>query len=206
MRNLRRDRNRALALLLGSTSAGVLMVLERPSGGGFRWEDVGVGIAACVALLSVPLVLTVGLLHARYRRTLRGDRLLARWTVSPSEWKQFMEAEASRDSDLTVNSIAVRPESLLAGVPIVIGAKGLIVDDDYNEFAKGRNEHFYGPRLLNGQPARLEWQFEVSGEEGSSHWTVRIPIPSGAEADANRVVEHFASLDRTRKMAHPPNQ
>jgi hypothetical protein len=195
MHNLRRSRNIAFATLVGSIGLGVGLAFERPPDDGALWKDLVIGITACVGLLALPMFLVLSHLRMRARRVERGAGLVAKWEVPASEWQRFLRQELARAGELPENRVTVRPESETGSVRVIVSTTGLLVDDDFHQFAKSKWEDVSEPLWIDGAPPCLQWHFCVEGEYGPSEWTVRVPVAQGAERDAKRVLAHFCTTN-----------
>jgi len=177
MRNPRSRRNISLAVLLAGV--GYVVLIPRTTALDPRQSAVfGTLVAAClVSLIALIGTIAYHVTHQRHQRLLRGERLLARWTLSPSEWAQFRENERNRASGGRDNSVKVRREREANGIDVVITEESLMVDDDFYHLSEMR-----GLQWLPESPPCLDFRMVTAGKSGSVAWHIRFPTAASAES------------------------
>jgi len=137
----------------------------------------------------------------RERRLRSGRNVIARWTVDPARWRQFVVLDdgllAARNP--LPNRIA-RPRRVPAGgVDIVVGWRELSVGEDFHLIFAGTLRGF---DVIGGPPICLQFHIHVSDPNGSdAEWHLRFPVAVDAQAEAARVRDHFLG---GRYLAPPP--
>lgn len=134
-------------------------------------------VAACFVSL-FGLVGTIGyqVAHQRRQRLVRGERLLARWTVSPDEWKTFRENERRRETAGRDNVVTARSASEASGIDVVITEESLMVDDDFYHLGS----EMRGLQWLPESPPCLDFTMVTTGKR-SVTWHIRFPATAGTE-------------------------
>jgi len=196
----KRTRNIALALFV----VGV----------GATWAAVAAGASNKNALGLVPPVgITVAffaLLQAgweqigvvRQRRLMAGRNVVARWTVDPARWRQFiaLDDRIAAQRDALPNRIA-RPRAVPEkGVEIVVGWREIQVGEDFHIIFA---DTLRGFEVIGGPPICLQIHVYVDDPNGSdAEWHLRFPVAIDAQAEAARVRDHFVS---GRYLTPPPD-
>lgn len=193
MRSPSRTRNIAIIVTLtGAAMIGALAVgVVAPKSGG----------AALLAVVGFPAVL-FGLCYVvygqvelgRYRRFKSGRDAIARWTIEPEAWRAFVEfndLQNARDAEY-VFTLDAKHRARATPTEIVIGAEGLMIDDDFHSLPAAGMVQISGPFGVEGPPYCLDWRFFAMGGEttSSSTWALRVPVAPGHEGDARAVYEH----------------
>lgn len=186
MRQPRKRRNISLAVLAVGVTYVVVTVFvttvdPRDS------AVFGSLVAACfVSLFGLVGVIAYHVTHQRHQRLLRGERLLARWTVSPDEWKQFRENERLRATAGRDNTVKVRSASEASGIDVVITEESLMVDDDFYHLVAEMRALQWIPE----SPPCLDFTMVTSGKT-SVTWHIRFPCTEGAESRARVPWDYF---------------
>jgi hypothetical protein len=197
MRNPGKRRNLALAVALAGVSYMVvaLQVLNLdPRGKGT--------FASMVAALMVTLAGVTGFLvyhvtHRRRERLLRGERLLAKWTVSPQEWNQFRENEAKRPTGGRDNALRkVRATEGGPGIEVVVTEESVLVGDDFY-FLPGEMR---GLEWFPETPPCYDFLMVTHGKSTSVKWHIRFPAVGPAEP-IRRVWDY-----RQQQLAEAPSR
>lgn len=137
-------------------------------------------------------------------RLLRGEGVIARWQVFPTEWEQFRRLDSSRSAKAFAlgNDLWVRRAAPMEPVEVIIGEKSAMIDGSWHPLTPRGLPELRGVSWLEGPPICLEFALLYPpGRYGSSvPKTLRIPVPPSARAAAERVVAHFEPITRR----HPP--
>lgn len=128
-------------------------------------------------------------------RLLAGHRVIARWSVYPSEWEQFRALDERRSGadPSFVNDLWIRRSAPAGPVEVVVGETGLLIDDSYHGLRPGGLPELREVRWLDGPPTCLEFalRYPRGRYGGSVPTTLRVPVPAGSRGLAQRVVDHF---------------
>lgn len=186
MREPRKRRNISLAVLAVGVTYFLVTVFATtvdPRDGAV----FGSLVAACfVALFGLVGAIAYQVTHRRHERLLRGERLLARWTVPPGEWRQFRENEHRRAAAGSDNAVRVRSASEATGIEVVITEESVMVDGDFHHLLT----EMRGLQWLPETPPCLDFTMVTSGKR-SVTWHIRFPAPVGAESQARVPWDHF---------------
>lgn len=148
-----------------------------------------------VAILIQALFATRG--RARLRR---GEGVIARWRIFPSEWERFRELDRRRSAEGSAlgNDMRIRKAVPLEPVEVIVGEKSALVDGSYHSLSPRGVPELRGVGLIEGPPACLEFSLlHPRGRYGGTvPTTLRVPVPASARADARRVVAHYEPLTR----------
>jgi hypothetical protein len=199
MRNPRLRRNISLAALVAGVAylVGVFGVLKiTPAEEGL----FGGAIAAFIgSILAIVGIIAYHVTLQRQRRLLRGERLLARWTVLPDEWKRFRENERKRASGGKDNTIKVRADHDVNGINVVVTEESLMVDDDFYHLGDMR-----GLEWFPEAPPCLDFTMVTSTKGASVRWHLRFPTAAGAEPGArviwDYVQKRLAPVDKRHQI------
>lgn len=168
---------------------------------GEHWTSIGpVFVGLGIAPISFVLLIQA-LFAARGRaRLIAGHRVIARWHVYPGEWEQFRRLDSRRAADHSslVNDLWIRKASPSDGVEVIVGETSLLVDQSYHVLRPGGLPELRSVGWLDGPPTCLEFAllYPRGRYGGTLPMTLRIPVPAGARAAAQRVVDHFEPLTR----------
>lgn len=185
MSNPRQDRNRWLAFAVAPSLALVGVVIGLRQVPPHPAVPITQGILTCVILLGGVIGIG-GALHSQGKawgsdRLRAGKDVLARWTVPAEVCRQF---RASQGSPLE------QPYAVPEGpVEVIIGKRGFLVGELYHSVRRVDACQSFG--LVEGATPFLSAQYYSDSESGRTEWSVQVPVPPGAEADARRVWEHF---------------
>ena len=194
MRNPVKNRNAATGWLAAFAGLASVMSLLRAPGPAHGWPDVVMVFAVSFAGFALFAIPFYQLEASRYHRLMRGEDVIARWTVSERDWKHFVMDEPARNSakGADANIIELNPKMTAQGVDVVIGKNAIIVGGDFHSLPRAGLSRIYGPSWLNGSPPCLE--FIVSSpntREITSAWTLRFPVAQGAQSQAAAVQHHY---------------
>jgi hypothetical protein len=176
-----RSRNVALLWLAGGIAAVVVAAKMPDAGKGFTLQAVlGIG-----GLTVVPFALVLALMRTadarRYARLGRGEGLMARWTIPPSQWQAFvanneaLNAERGEPNLIDVHGIASGN-----GVDVAITGESLSVGGDFHTFERDV-EITVGP----GWVEFYQYLHVPQGTDGHFHY--RFPTVSGVERELQRL-------------------
>lgn len=130
----------------------------------------------------------------------RGERHIARWTVDAETWRAFVELDDAldRQKGAVPNSAPRSDLPATTGVEIVVAPDGVCIGPDFyaTPLLSGEDDFYWLP----GPPQYFEFRTIIYG--GSIHRRLlRLPIPRGAQDQAEVARVHFASL---RQPPAPP--
>jgi hypothetical protein len=128
-------------------------------------------------------------------RLLAGHRVIARWHVYPAEWEQFraLDSRRSAGEPSLVNDMSIRRAASRDPVEVIVGETSALVDGSYHSLRPRGLPELREVRWLDGPPGCLEFAllYPRSRYGGTVPTTLRIPVPPGSRAAAQRIVEHF---------------
>lgn len=168
---------------------------------GEHWTAI-VPMVVGLAILPFPLVTLIQALFAvrGEARLLRGDGVIARWQIAPTEWEQFRQLDSRRSAGgLPLgNDLWIRRRGPAEPVDVIVGEKSALVDGSYHPLNPRGLPELRGVGWLEGPPACLEFAllYPRSRYGGTVPTTLRIPVPPGARGAAGRVFDHFERLSR----------
>lgn len=200
-RGIRPVRNASLCALM--LVGGVLLVVKgvadmRASG---RSGSPYLMLGLFPALLS-PIGLGYYLLKIPVVRSLRrGTTAIARWTVSPDEFRQFCEADARVAAETRTNNFYEPPSTVPAeGVEVIFSDDGVLIGDGYFPLSTTGGRRVHRVRLLaSGSPmiefgTMLETRVRTSSvttQAVRTAETLRVPVTNDARVHAEEVVRRF---------------
>ena len=183
-----------LAVLAGS--ALIWIGIERYERIGEGWGSTG-PIIVGLMIAPIPFVFLIQALFAIRGRALllAGHRVIARWQVWPAEWEQFrrLDARRSTDPDSSFNDLLIRKAPPEGPIEVIIGETSALVDGSYHVLRRGGLPELREARWFEGPPSCLEFAllYPRSRYGAPVPTTLRIPVPQGARAGAQRVLDHF---------------
>lgn len=192
MRNPARSRNIGLFLFLLGAAATI------PAATGSRSTALGVLALAsgAVAALGFVYALLSQFELARWKRLDRGEGVIARWSVPPETWRDFLVLNSRLNAapNALACNVAARPGPDGA-VEVVIAEAAVRIGGDFHSFPARGAIQAAGPYLVPGPPPCLEFHLTTFTNEHSRkiRWALRAPIPAGAEPQAERVLATFAA-------------
>jgi hypothetical protein len=186
MRQPRKRRNISLAVLAVGVTYFLVTVFVAPVDPRDAAVFGSLVVACFVSLLGLVGTIAYHVTHQRLQRLLRGERILARWTVSPDEWKAFRDNERSRATAGRDNAVKVRKASEATGIDVVITEESLMVDDDFYHLITEMRELQWLPE----SPPCLDFRMVTTGKS-SVTWHIRFPATAGAESKARVPWDHF---------------
>jgi hypothetical protein len=203
MRNPRHWRNLALAVLASSLLALLLpwMLPPEAAGDGLRG---GLFLYGLIALFGGGFTFVSAHRDLRAKEALaRGEDVIARWRLSPDEWRAFLALNRQRGAtDDTPNELVSREGIPPEGVEVIIGQEAVQVDGSIHRIPlRGTPEVLRADLQDNegaGAPATIELHLKYEGGARASggprpptYTRLRFPLPGPAWRDARRVVAHF---------------
>ncbi len=200
---------RKAALFAGATVIGAALLWfggQRHAVTGGDWTSA-VPSAIGFTLALVGLWLTVeALLYARGRaRLLSGHRRVAAWRLPADSWERFRAFDGKRgasDSYRLLSSFWMRRDVPAEGIEVVVGETSVLLDDSYHVLRPGGLPELLRVLWLeNGNaagapPDCLEFQLRYPrGRYGGMQlFSLRVPFPPSARAQARQVFLHYAGL------------
>lgn len=151
-------------------------------------------------------VLVHALVAARRLRRLRGgEGLIARWRLTPDEWRAFVYWDQQRNADdrAHMNTLTMRKRMPKEGIEVLVGEKELAVDGFVQSMRVGGfASSLEGIAWLEGAPSVIEcWLRVPSGRHSTIVTSFRFPVASDARAEGIRAYEHcrgFAEAAQAR--------
>jgi len=203
MRNPRRFRNIAIFVTLLGLAMLPQPFLIADDGGSEILQD-GLFIAGLTcAILGAPAALVGHTILRGQERLRRGEGVLARWRVDPVRWRRFMASEAAGGGSAAGlrNDLSLRREAPSEGIEVVIGRDAVQVDGEFHRTRPGGAPGLVGLYRLPGPPPALEFHlyYPPTGRGGGSREAaLRFPVGLAAEAEAERVIQHYAPAIEAR--------
>jgi hypothetical protein len=186
MRNVEKRRNIAAACAVAG--AGYLVVFAALRVGPEHEVLFGGAIASFLTVMFG--VTFVGVYHAATRqrqRLLRGERLLARWTIRDEVWTQFLAQQEAR-TDGTKNLIKVRPRRDTPGVPVVMTEESLMVDDDFFHLGELRELTWH-----ETVPPYFDFHCVTYTKSSVVHYYLRVPATDSDPVAMRKAWDYFQS-------------
>lgn len=189
---------------------GALEMMRTGDDGGWPGAAVGIGIA--------PAVIGFGmlLLAIKSARTLaaaqRGDRVFARWTVSPEELAAFAVNDKARNAlgSGYGNDWSPPREVPAEGIEIKFDPDGVLVGDTYFGLVTTGMYKFEGVQILPERPLAIEFgtvattmSHATSVYVHTYRGVLRLPIGRLGREDAIKVLDHYKRVDRRELVVNP---
>lgn len=178
---------RSISLVVGAISSTTLAITvlrhwgESPNESWFT-----VVVASTFVTLFALVAIVVYHANVSMRNRLEsGHRLLAKWTVSPTEWQKFTADESVRIAAGRRNTFKLRPEQLANGVHVIIAENAIMIDNDFYHL-----DGLQSLQWLPDTPPCFEYNMITAGKNGSVRWNVRFPVANGAEPLARVVWDY----------------
>jgi hypothetical protein len=169
---------------------------------GEDWIVAALGVAG-VIMVPLGVVYTMwALALLRGRSKLRGGhRLLARWHVSPEEWRRFIAFDRIRAASAPGLANDFRAARIDAdrGVELLVGETGIAIGDYYQALRRGGLPGLHAFYWLPdpADPQCLEFHVVYPRRFGpGTRLCVRAPVAGSAHEAARRVQHHFDGLLR----------
>ena len=186
MRNVEKRRNIAAACAVAG--AGYLVTFAALRVGPEHAVLFGGAIAS---FLTVVIGLSfVGVYHQATRqrqRLLRGERLLAKWTLRDDVWTRFCAQQATR-TDGTKNLINVRAEQDTPGVAVVMTEESLMVDDDFFHLSELRDLTWH-----ETVPPYFDFHCVTYTKSSVVHYYLRVPASDSDPVAMRKIWDYFQS-------------
>jgi hypothetical protein len=130
----------------------------------------------------------------RRQRLLRGERLLAAWTVSADTWSQFVSLQKTR-TDKSQDRVHVGDHRGSTGIQIMISEVSVLVDDDFHHLSDLREVVWH-------ETVPPYFDFRSTTYTGSQWetWHLRIPAAIDDPAAMRRVWALLPSAPRRTNM------
>jgi hypothetical protein len=185
MRNPGKRRN--ISVVVGAIALATLVLtlaLHRGDSALGAWFTVVV-ISAHVTVFALVGLVVFQANHRMRVRLERGERMLAKWTLTAEQWRTFAADEVERKAAGRNNNFKVRPDRVDDGARVLIAENAIMIDDDFYHLGRMR-----GLQWLPDALPCLEYNMNTAGKSGSVKWNVRIPVPPDAEAQARAVWDY----------------
>ena len=189
---------------------GALEMMRTGDDGGAAGAAVGLGIA--------PGVIALGMLFLAIKgaRTVaaaqRGERVFARWTVSPDELSAFAENNKARDALGPEYGNDWSPPRKIPpeGIEIKFDPDGVLVGDTYYGLVTTGMFRFEGVQILPENPLAIEFGTVATTitkattvHVRQSRAVLRLPIGRLGRDEAVKVLEHYKRVDRRETIVNP---
>lgn len=189
---------------------GALEMMRTGEDGGLAGAAVGLGIA--------PGIIALGMLFLAIKgaRTMaaaqRGDRVFARWIVSPEELAAFAENNKARDAlGLEYNNDWSPPRKIPPeGIEIKFDPDGVLVGDTYFGLVTTGMFKFEGVQILPENPLAIEFgTVATTFSKGTTvhvhtnRAVLRLPIGRLGRDEAVKVLDHYKRVDRRETIVNP---
>lgn len=191
MRNSGKRRSISLVVTI---VAGATLALTVASNRGESALGSWFTIAVITSFFTVGAAIATMVFHFNHRlrqRLIAGHRQLARWTLSPAEWQQFVTDEARRKAEGRHNNFKAASTPADTGVDVFVAENAIMIDGDFYHLGYMR-----GLQWIPDELPCLEYNMVTSGKSGSVRWNVRFPVAPGAEPLARKIWDYV----------HPPVQ
>lgn len=155
------------------------------------------------ALLS-PIAFVYHLLQIRAVRDLRrGTTAIARWTVSADEYRLFIKADSQLEAETrSVNFCEPLRTIPARGVEVIFASDGVLIGGGYFPLSTTRGRRVHRVRTINSIPLIIEFgtimetrarTSSVTSAAVRTSETLRLPVASDAEREADKVVRQFSA-------------
>jgi hypothetical protein len=160
--------------------------------------------AAPAAVFALILSIIFHVDARRRARLLRGEDILARWTIPPALVPQF-EALRRRCNQSAAGHTPLpdylfpRPNAR-GEIEVLIGAAAVMAGGDFHALPVRGYALIHGPEFIALTPGGginggglLEFRIttHASADSTTRRWALRIPIPPGHEEDIRRIHSHY---------------
>lgn len=139
----------------------------------------------------------------------RGEKLIARWTVTAAELAEFAASDKTRSAlgSEHLNEWSPPREPLASGIDVAFVPDGVLVGDTYYALTTTGPFRFTHVWLLSGGAPAVAFRTLLTlANRFGTRTTVgelRIPVPDTASPEAARVVAHFESVRTGAVIANP---
>lgn len=186
MRNVEKRRNIAAAFAV--VGAGYLVAFAALRVGPEHEVLFGGAIASFLTFLFGVTFVGVYQLATRQRqRLLRGERLLAKWTLRDEVWAQFLAQQDAR-TDGTKNLISVRARRDTPGVSVVMTEESLMVDDDFFHLSELRDLTWH-----ETVPPYFDFHCVTYTKSSVVHYYLRVPASDSDPVAMRKIWDYFRS-------------
>jgi len=150
-------------------------------------------VATIVAIVAIFLLVEGGMAAfeaRRFERLERGEGVIARWTLDADAWRERLRER--RVLDALPGALQTAPD-----LPDEISTPSIaiVVSDDAVSYGTEAWQAYHADWCIQASLDGLWLTLDWPAEETQTH-VCRIPVAAGAEADAERVVRHFAAGPR----------
>ena len=168
----------------------------RPDGSLRGWPAAVLALLATAVVLALASLPVLQLEYHELLRLRRGENVVARWSVTPREWASFLREEEARDAEgAHRNELRTSATPHRRNVEIIIGRESVMVDDDFLLLPSPAHGRIDAPERVEGSPPCLEFHIaEASAADGTSEWTLRVPVGAGAGEEARKATEYWVAF------------
>jgi hypothetical protein len=201
----KRDFLIALALTLsGFTALAFGLFRLSQFGGNDTMGGIAAVIGGLVAFFSLFILFNFLWALKLSRRILRGEGVIARWTVLAPTVDAYLAAEKARPR---WDRSRWRPRAGVAA-DILFTADGVLAGGRYHGLQSSGTQHFTAVQSVPGNPILIQFDArEITATTNDSlAWfasVLRLPIARGAEDQAAKVLAHFSSVLRGETLVKP---
>lgn len=169
-----------------------------------------VGLGLLPAMLAPFLVLNFWRGVKVFAAIRRGERQIARWTVTAAELAAFSQNDkthAARGAE-HMNEWSLPREMPPGGIEVIFVDDGVLVGDTYFALATVGIFKFSHVWLLDERPLAIAFRTILTSANRfgarTSVGMLRIPVSAGAGAEAAKVIAHYQQLDTLKIIATRP--
>ncbi|MGA9581344.1 MAG: hypothetical protein WBR13_05180 [Allosphingosinicella sp.] len=140
----------------------------------------------------------------RMKSLLAGEGVIARWQVPPDVWTRFrtigLEDTGVRIPNLRGLDFIPRRTTPSAGVTIVAGDHGAIIDDCYYGFSRRGIDSLEHAGMTLTEPRCIALVIaRIANETRINKWLLLLPVAPGAEDQARRAFLHYSGRVAERR-------
>lgn len=202
-----RDTRKTLLTSGGLTLGGSAMIAVGATLFETQGETLLTGILLFVGFAVAPIAavwfVSSAVSGARKEALEQGRNEIARWKLTPAEWKAFRDQEARMlAAGRGVNLLSI-DESYRDG-EVIFATRGVIADGHYHDLTPGGFMDLTGVEYVQGSPTCLEFSMRAAKGRGASgtgfgfnYFQLRIPVAPGHTREAMRVLQHYTA--RTKR-------
>jgi hypothetical protein len=173
---------------------------------------ISIGVGFPVALIATGM-LFLAMKGARIVKDVQsGATEIARWTVSPEDFADFLVNNAARDAHGGAYANDWKPPRAIPpeGLEIVFSPDGVLVGDTYFGLVTTGLFKFEGVQMLPENPLAIEFgTVETTVTNATtvhinrSRGVLRLPVSRLARAEAIRVLDHYKRVDARETIVNP---
>lgn len=210
IRNPRRSLLICVAITLAAWASIAWGVFEMNAAG---QETLGsglkIGLALLPAILAPLMALNFWGAMKVFAAIRRGEKQVARWTVTAAELAEFAASEKAHNARgiESMNDWTPPREASSSGIEVIFVADGVLVGDTYFSLTTRGLFRFTGVRMLiEGPPVIAFRTFTTYANRFGTRTTggeLRIPVALRAGEDVVRVVTHYERVLTGEVIANP---